>query len=158
MSYTVSRLEKFSYFNGFERCCETVGTMMFSHVTPILRDVLHWFPVQHRIRYCIHGIGLAYLGDVCYPVTGAPERTNLRPATHGDLLIPRTRTKLGERSFRISAPTSISTQTFCCKPQSIPKRTENIYISPMFMYKLLRSSSLDAWCICSQIKFGTILY
>ena len=31
--------------------------------------------------------------------------TNLRSATRGDLLIPFTRTKLGERSFRISAPT-----------------------------------------------------
>ena len=90
-----------------------VGTGKFSHVTPILRDVLHWFPVQHRISYkiailardCIHGIGPAYFGDVCAPVTAAPGRTNLRSATRGDLLIPRTRTKLGERSFRISAPT-----------------------------------------------------
>ena len=44
-----------------------VGTGKFSHVTPILRDVLHWLPVQHRISYkiailardCIHGIGPA---------------------------------------------------------------------------------------------------
>ena len=90
-----------------------VGTGKFSHVTPILRDVLHWLPVQHRISYkiavlardCIHGIGPAYFGDVCAPVTAAPGRTNLRSATRGDLVIPRTRTKLSERSFRISAPT-----------------------------------------------------
>ena len=30
-----------------------VGTGKFSHVTPILRDVLHWLPVQHRISYKI---------------------------------------------------------------------------------------------------------
>ena len=90
-----------------------VGTGKFSHVTPILRDVFHWLPVRHRISYkiailardCIHGIGPAYFGDVCAPVTAAPGRTNLRSATRGDLVIPRTRTKLGERSFRISAPT-----------------------------------------------------
>ena len=90
-----------------------VGTGKFSHVTPILRDVLHWLPVQHQISYkiailardSIHGIGPAYFGDVCVPVTAAPGRTNLRSATRGDLLIPRTWTKLGERSFRISAPT-----------------------------------------------------
>ena len=90
-----------------------VGTGKFSHVTPILRDVPHWLPGQHRISYkiailardCIHGIGPAYFGDVCAPVTAAPGRTNLRSATRGDLVIPRTRTKLGERSFRISAPT-----------------------------------------------------
>ena len=89
-----------------------VGTGKFSYVTPTLRDVLHWLPVHHRISYkiailardCIHGIGPAYFGDVCAPVT-APGRTNLRSATRGDLLTPRTRTKLGERSFRISAPT-----------------------------------------------------
>ena len=75
--------------------------------------LIHWLPVQHRISYkiailardCIHGIGPAYFGDVCAPVTAAPGRTNLRSATRGDLVIPRTRTKLGERSFRISAPT-----------------------------------------------------
>ena len=90
-----------------------VGTGKFSHVTPIFRDVLHWLPVQHRISYkipilardCIHGIGLAYFDDVCAPVTATPGRTNLRSAMRGDLVIPQTRTKLGERSFRISAPT-----------------------------------------------------
>ena len=90
-----------------------VGTGKFSHVTPILRDVLHCLPVEHRISYkiailardCIHGIDPAYFGDVCAPVTAAPGRTNLRSATCGDLVISRTRTKLGKRSFRISAPT-----------------------------------------------------
>ena len=118
VSYTVSRKEKFSDFkmvlNAAARL--VVGTGKFSHVTPILRDVLHWLPVQHRISYkiailarnCIHGIGRAYFGDVCAPVTAAPGRTNLRSATRGDLVIPRTRTKLGERSFRISAPTVLN--------------------------------------------------
>ena len=46
-----------------------------------------------------------YFGDVYAPVTAAPGRTNLRSATRGDLAIPRTRTKLGERNYRISAPT-----------------------------------------------------
>ena len=97
--------------NAAERL--VIGTGKFSHVTPILRDVLHWLPVQHRISYkiailardCIPGIGPAYFGDVCAPVTATSGRTNLRSATRGDLLIPRTRTQLGERSFRISAPT-----------------------------------------------------
>ena len=100
-----------------------VGTGKFSHVTPILRDVLHWLPVQHRISYkiailardCIHGIGPAYFGDVCVPVTTAPGRTNLRSATRGDLLIPRTQTKLGERSFRISAATAWNSLPYSLK-------------------------------------------
>ena len=31
-----------------------VGTGEFSHVTPILRDVFHWLPVQHRISYTLY--------------------------------------------------------------------------------------------------------
>ena len=89
-----------------------VGTGKFSHVTTS-HHFLHWLLVQHRIsykiailaRYCIHGIYPAYFGDVCVPVTAAPGRTKLRSSTRGDLSIPQTRTKLGERSFRISAPT-----------------------------------------------------
>ena len=61
-----------------------VGTGKFSHVTPILHDVLHWLPVQHRISYkiailardCIHGIGPAYFGDVCAPVADALDEPN----------------------------------------------------------------------------------
>ena len=30
-----------------------VGTGKFSHVIPILRDVIHWLPAQHRISYKI---------------------------------------------------------------------------------------------------------
>ena len=82
-----------------------VGTGKFNHVTPILPDFLHWLPAQHQINYkiaipardCIHGIGPAYFGDVCSPWTNQP--------AFSYLLIPQTRTKLGERSFRISAPT-----------------------------------------------------
>ena len=107
-----------------------VGTGKFSHVTPILRFVLHWLPVQHQMRYkiailardCIHGIGPAYFGDVCASVTAAPGQTNLRSATRGDLLIPRTQTKLGDGVEL----TPVLAQTFCYKPQTFPKRTENI--------------------------------
>ena len=90
-----------------------VGTGMFSLVASILRDVVHWLPVQYRICYkiailardCIHGFGPAYFGDVCAPVTAAPGRTNLRSTTRGDLVIPWTRIKLGDWRFRTSAPT-----------------------------------------------------
>ena len=87
------------------------GTKKFRYVTPVLRDVLHWLPVQHQISYkiailardCIHGIDPAYFGDVFAPATAAPGRISLRSVTRGYLVISRTRTKLGEQSFRISA-------------------------------------------------------
>ena len=75
-----------------------VGMGKKRHVTSILQHVLHWLPVQHRINYkiarlardCIYGIDMAYFGDVCALVADAPGRSNLRSATRGDRLIPRT--------------------------------------------------------------------
>jgi len=42
-----------------------VGAGKFDHVTPVLRDVLHWLPVPQRIRFkvaltafdCVRGSG-----------------------------------------------------------------------------------------------------
>ena len=73
--------------------------------------LLHWLPVQRRISYkiailardFIHGIGPTYFGDVCAPVTA-------NSCTDGVEL------------------TSIFAQTFCYKPRTFPKRTENIHV------------------------------
>ena len=42
---------------------------------------------------------------VCVPVSDNTARSSLRSAQRGDLFVPRTRTKLGTRSFRVAAPT-----------------------------------------------------
>jgi len=31
--------------------CLITGTRRHDHITPVLRDVLHWLPVQHRVDY-----------------------------------------------------------------------------------------------------------
>src|SRR6218665_630341 len=46
---------------------------MYDHVTPLLRDVLHWLPVPFRIEYklcllvfqSLHGAAPEYLRDCC---------------------------------------------------------------------------------------------
>lgn len=90
-----------------------VGAGKYEHITPVLRDVLHWLPVPQRIEYkmatlvfnCIRGTGPSYLRDVCVPVSTVPGRSSLRSADRGDLVVPRTRTaKLGRRSFTAAAP------------------------------------------------------
>ena len=89
-----------------------VGSGKYEHITPVLRNVLHWLPVPQRIQYktavlafnCIRGTGPAYFSSVCVPVADIPGRTSLRSAERGDLFVPRTKTKLGRRSFRVSAP------------------------------------------------------
>jgi hypothetical protein len=89
------------------------GTRRNDHITPVLRDVLHWLPVRQRILYkiallsydCVHGTCPTYLADICIPVSSLPARAALRSAARGDLVEPSIRGKrYGPRSFRISAP------------------------------------------------------
>src|SRR6218665_693102 len=50
----------------------------YDHVTPLLRDVIHWLPVPFRIEYklcllvfqSLHGAAPEYLRDCCTGVTG----------------------------------------------------------------------------------------
>lgn len=90
------------------------GTSRTAHITPILRDILHWLPVQQRITYkialmafnCVRGTCPAYFNDVCVPVGTVEARVRLRSAAHGDMIVPPTQTvRAGPRSFRISGPT-----------------------------------------------------
>ena len=90
-----------------------VGTGKYDHITPALRDVLHWLPVPRRTEFkiavlafdCVRGAGPAYFKDVCVPVSDIAARSSLRSAERGDLFVPRTRTmKLSRRSFTVAAP------------------------------------------------------
>ena len=83
------------------------------HITPALRDVLHWLPVSQSTEFkiavlafdCVRGTGPAYFKDVCVPVLDIAARSSLRSAERGDLFVPRTRTmKLSRRSFTVAAP------------------------------------------------------
>jgi hypothetical protein len=85
----------------------------FDHITPAMRDELHWLPVVQRIKFkvalmvykCLHGSGPAYLNECCIVVTADARQHHLRSVTRGDLLEPRTNTRrFGQRSFRSSGP------------------------------------------------------
>jgi len=87
---------------------------MFDHVTPVLRDVLHWLPVPQRTQFkvaltafdCVHGSAstACFRDVVCIPVADISSRSNFHLAQHGDMVVPRTRTQLGRRSFHVAAP------------------------------------------------------
>ena len=88
-------------------------TRKFDHITPVLRDQLHWLPIRQRIDFkiavfvynALHGRGPAYLSRTCNPVREVGARAHLRSAVRGDLTVPRTRTRrFGPRSFRVSGP------------------------------------------------------
>lgn len=90
-----------------------VGLRRNDHITPALRDELHWLPVPQRVEYkiallvykCLHGAGPQYLTEHCNVLTAVGLHHHLRSVTYGDLNQPRTRTRrLGPRSFRSSGP------------------------------------------------------
>jgi len=54
---------------------------------------------------CILGTGPAYFKHVCTPASDISGRAHLRSAERRDMLVPRTRTELGRRSFPVAAPT-----------------------------------------------------
>jgi len=62
-----------------------VGAGKFQHITPVLRDVLHWLPVRQRILYkvaatafdCIRGTGPAYFKHVCTPASDMVGHTSV---------------------------------------------------------------------------------
>ena len=88
------------------------GLRRFDHITPVLRDKLHWLPVKQRIVYklallvykCLHGSVPSYLAEHCTVITTASLHHQLRSYTRGELHLPRTRTYLfGPCSFRRQA-------------------------------------------------------
>ena len=89
------------------------NTRKFDHITPVLRDQLHWLPIRQRItfkiatfvRNSLHGRGPIYLSRSCIPISVIGARAHLRSAARGHLATPRTRTRrFGPGSFRVSGP------------------------------------------------------
>uniref|UniRef100_H3BFS5 Reverse transcriptase domain-containing protein n=1 Tax=Latimeria chalumnae TaxID=7897 RepID=H3BFS5_LATCH len=82
----------------------------FDHITPMLRE-LHWLPIRWRITFkvlvlvykALNGLGPAYLRDFLTPYV--PARP-LRSESGNFLVVPRFRSRLGERSFAFQAAVS----------------------------------------------------
>ena len=86
------------------------------HVKPALKQ-LHWLPVEHRITYklClfmyhIHsGQAPQHLSDCVSTASEAGGRYLLRSTGSAAYVLPRTRTRFGERGFFYSGPAAWST-------------------------------------------------
>jgi len=87
-----------------------LGLRPWDHVTAALID-LHWLPVAARIEYklctlvyqSVTGNAPTYITDMLQRVSDLDRPTQLRSASKGDLVVPRTRLKLCERTFRVAA-------------------------------------------------------
>ena len=90
-----------------------MGLRARDHVTSALTS-LHWLPILSRIQYkvalmmfLIHTNQCpSYLSNIVIPLHSNPSRQRLRSSAGTDYLIPRTRTKFGERSFSVAGPTT----------------------------------------------------
>ena len=83
-----------------------IGSGKYEHVTPMLRDILHWQPVTARIQFkiaaltfdCVRGTGPVYLKQAIWLVSDSSRRS-LRSAGRGDLFVLQANTSIGQQSF-----------------------------------------------------------
>ena len=84
------------------------GARRYDSSTSVLRS-LHWLPIAYRCQFkililtykALHGQAPAYVADMLTPYR--PQRC-LRSGDQGQLVVPRTRTKWGDRAFSVAAP------------------------------------------------------
>jgi len=101
---------------SLQRVLHTAARIVFSlqprdHVTPAMSE-LHWLPVAERIDYklclLVHkaliGHAPQYIADMITPVADLPARSSLRASHRGDLVVPRTNHKIGDRAFAVATP------------------------------------------------------
>ena len=87
------------------------GATRYEHMMPVLRS-LHWLLVRHQITFkiavtvykCLHGLAPPYLTEYCTSTSFDAGRRHLRSAYTRQLIIPRTRTSYGDRSFAVHGP------------------------------------------------------
>jgi len=77
----------------------------FAHITPVLRDVLHWLPVFNRTSLCWLLTVFGAWGRRISRASVFPCLTTLAGPVFVllNVFVPRTRTKLGTRSFLVPA-------------------------------------------------------
>jgi len=89
------------------------GLKKYDHITPVMKEKLHWLPVKQRIDFKIamltykslHQLAPQYLTEMCRSVADHSYLANHRSAAHGDLLCHGWNTiSYGQRGFDYSAP------------------------------------------------------
>ena len=85
----------------------------FDHVTPVLRDELHWLKITERIKFklcllvfkCLHDLAPKYLSQHIIPLASDPARQRLRSSKTLDVYVPRSKlVGYGDRAFCVAGP------------------------------------------------------
>ena len=96
--------------------------------------ISHCYHESHRGKrfetQVINGLAPSYLQDLCMPVTTVSTRAALRSAARGDLDVPRTRQRLGNRAFCVHSN--------CFFWDNFQESTQDSFIYPVIL--LLQSA------------------
>lgn len=88
------------------------GLSRYDHVTPSMRDDLHWLPVRQRIEYkiavitfkCLYDLAPTYLQTMCRLASDVRGLENNRSAARRLLIVPTCHTSsYGHRTFKYAA-------------------------------------------------------
>src|SRR6218665_2059654 len=85
---------------------------MFDHISTAIQDELQWLRIGKHINFklcilvhkCINNCAPRYLAENIRPLSDDPNRSRLRSSNSADVTIPRTKTKMGDRAFRVAGP------------------------------------------------------
>ena len=96
-------------YEGNTQLCSTrlvYGRHRYNHITDLIRDRLHWLPLQHRVHCkcvklvyrALHGIAPSYIARFCVKQPVIERRYELRSAALSlhDLVVPATKTQLDD--------------------------------------------------------------
>jgi len=84
----------------------------FDHISTAIQDELQWLRIGERINFklcilmhkCLNNCAPRYLAESIRPLSDDPNRSRLRSSKSADVTIPRTKTKMGDRAFRVAGP------------------------------------------------------
>jgi len=82
------------------------------HITPLIRDKLHWLRFTQRVTYklcllvykSLHDTAPRYITELVKPLASNQSERRLRSASSLDVVRPRCRLKFGEKGFSVAAP------------------------------------------------------
>ena len=122
------------------------GMGRYDHLTPVLRDILHWLPVNQSIIYkitllaykCLHGTSPAYLKDYCITLFTEDLHHHLRSVARGDIIHPATKTRcLGPRSFGSFGPAVWNSLPLSVRNVQSHKRSLKYSLSSIYSAQLM---------------------
>ena len=135
------------------------GRVKYDHVTPFLTDQLHWllFP-QSALQMilwmykALNGLVPSYISSYCTSVVEVQRCSTLRSATHGNLTVPRSKTKFGDRSFSVAGPSAWNSL-----PDNVKSAT-SVGISGNFLRLVCFAirTTLEILCMLRALAFGNV--